>query len=259
MQAVLAQVRRRLVAGLAIAVFSASATADVMTFVMDPFPPFTYAENGVAAGPMSDTIRAVCKLIKAQCRLEVYPWRRALKMAEDGLVDGLYAVANIPEREQFFYVSPPIIESAYGVFVHESSTLVYRRPSDFAGYTVGAYGPSAASKALDGVAQSEPTLVTVTEVDNTTMLRKLSNRRYGAHGAAVANVDVGKYLIRHEKIPALKVVGLIGKTEYSIGLSRKKVDPAQAEEFMTALRQLMKSGRVREIAEHYGVVAAPSP
>jgi hypothetical protein len=39
------------------------------------------------------------------------------------LVDGVYAIADIPERRQFFYVTPPIIESAYAVFAHGSSTL----------------------------------------------------------------------------------------------------------------------------------------
>ena len=141
-----AAVRLIACAGLACALLGrAGASTPEMTFVMDPFPPFTYEENGVAAGPLSDVIRAVCEVIRARCRLETYPWRRALKMGEEGMVDGLYAVADIPERKHFFYVSPPIVESAYGIFVHESSTLDYQRPEDLAGYTVGAYGPSAAS------------------------------------------------------------------------------------------------------------------
>src|SRR2546427_10602759 len=97
MQAVLAQVRRRLVAGLAIAVFSASATAGVMTFVMDPFPPFTYAENGVAAGPISDSIRAVGKVSKGQCRLEAFPVARGRKGAEGRVVRWLFAGAGIAD------------------------------------------------------------------------------------------------------------------------------------------------------------------
>lgn len=227
-----------------------------MTFVMDPFPPFTYEENGAAAGPMSDVLRAVCEAIKAPCKLEVYPWRRALKMAEEGEVDGIYAVARIPEREEHFYVSRPIIESAYGVFVHESSTLKYHVPADLSGYTVGAYGPSAASKALDGVAQDVPTLTKVIEVDNTTLLRKLGGRRYGELGAAIANVDVGNQLIKQERIAGLKVAGIVSKAEYSIGLSRKKVSPQLAQQFDAALDALAKSGKLREIAARYGVTPA---
>jgi hypothetical protein len=47
-------------AAMAMALFASDARAQTMTFVMDPFPPFTYEEDGKAAGPMSDTIRAVC-------------------------------------------------------------------------------------------------------------------------------------------------------------------------------------------------------
>lgn len=227
-----------------------------MTFVMDQFPPFTYEENGVAAGPMSDALRAACEVIKANCTLKVYPWRRALKMAEEGEVDGIYAVARIPEREAHFYISRPIIESTYGVFVHESSRLMYRGPADLNGYTVGAYGPSAASKALDGVAQAAPTLTMVVEVDNITLLRKLSARRYGELGAAVANVDVGNHLLMQEHIAGLRVAGIVSKTEYSIGLSRKKVSPQLAQEFDAALETLTKSGKLKEIAARYGVTAA---
>lgn len=227
-----------------------------MTFVMDPFPPFTYEENGAAAGPMSDVLRAVCEAIKTPCKLEIYPWRRALKMAEEGEVDGIYAIARIPEREEYFYVSRPIIESAYGVFVHEASALKYRVPADLDGYTVGAYGPSAASKALDGVAQVVPTLTMVVEVDNTTLLRKLSARRYGERGAAIANVDVGNRLITQEHIAGLKVAGIVSKTEYSIGLSRKKVSPQLAQQFDAALDGLIKAGKLREIAARYAVTPA---
>ncbi len=228
-----------------------------MTFVMDPFPPFTYEENGKAAGPMSETIRAVCAELKRECKLEIYPWRRALIMAEEGLVDGIYAIADIPQRHQQFRMTPPIIESAYAVFVHRSSPLAYLRASDLDGYTLGAYGPSAASKAAETLAQAAPRIKLVVEVDNTTLLRKLSGMRYPEPAAAVANIDVGMQLIRQEHIADLRVAGIVGKIAYCVGLSRAKVSDAQAEEFSAALRRLLKSGKVGQIAEKYGVAAPP--
>ena len=242
-------------AAMTLALLAFDARAQTMTFVMDPFPPFTYEEDGKAAGPMSDTIRAVCAELKWQCTLEVYPWRRALKLAEDGLVDGIYAIADIPERRGFFYVTPPIIELAYALFAHRASPLTYTRASDLEGYTVGAYGPSAATKAAETLVQSVPATKLVIEVDNTTLLRKLSGMRYGERAVAVANVDVGKLLIRQENIPDLKVAGVVSKIEYCIGLSRKKVSETQAEEFTAALRRLLKAGKVKQIADKYGVVS----
>ncbi|ABC30101.1 conserved hypothetical protein [Hahella chejuensis KCTC 2396] len=101
---------------------------------------------------MADTIRVVCESMAIECKLSAFPWRRALKMTEDGDVDGLFAVVKLPEREKYMYVTEPIIESAYGVFVPTSSSLKYSAPVDLDGYTVGAYGPSAASRALEEIA-----------------------------------------------------------------------------------------------------------
>jgi polar amino acid transport system substrate-binding protein len=235
--------------------FLAAARGEEMTFVMDPFPPFTFEKDGVAAGPLADTIRAVCEELKIRCKQEAYPWRRALKLAEDGHVDGIYAIAPIPERAQFFYVSPPIVESAYGVFVAAPNRLAYAQPRDLAGYTVGVYGPSAASRALGEVAAADPSIKVLIEVDNETLLKKLSSGRYGEAGAALANVDVGRHLIAQEKISGLRVAGLIGKTEYTIGLSRKRVSPARAEAFNATLERLIKSGKVRQIVERHGLKA----
>src|SRR6185369_10136541 len=174
-----------------------------MVFVMDPFPPFTYEVDGQPAGAMSDTIRAVCASLRIECQLKSYPWRRALKLAEDGEVDGIYALAPIAEREQFFYLTPPIVQSAYGVFVARGSPLRYSTPHDLDGYTVAAYGPSAASRALEQVAQQARGVNVEIEVDNVTLLKKLHGGRYGEHGAAVANVDVGRHLMREHGLAGL--------------------------------------------------------
>ena len=141
------------------------------------------------------------------------------------------------------------------MFAHRASPLTYTRASDLEGYTVGAYGPSAATKAAETLVQSVPATKLVIEVDNTTLLRKLSGMRYGERAVAVANVDVGKLLIRQENIPDLKVAGVVSKIEYCIGLSRKKVSETQAEEFTAALRRLLKAGKVKQIADKYGVVS----
>ena len=249
--------RRLIVAAAALSAASGGfAQSASMSFVSHPFAPYTVEENGVATGPLPDTMRAVCEAIKARCKVEVYPWRRALKLAEDGFVDGIYVVSNIAEREQSFYMSPPIVESAFGVYVHQSSTLAYRLPADLAGYSVGAFGPSAGSRAAEAVSSAAPGVKMIVEADRLTMFKKLSGRHYGELGAVISDVDVANHLIRRENIPDLKLVGIVSKTEFCIGLSKKKVSEQQAREFNAALRQLIKSGKVREIADKYGVMPA---
>jgi len=231
----------------------------VLVFAADPFPPFTYSANGAAAGPIADTIKAVCVQIKRHCRLDVLPWRRALAMAEEGLVDGLFAIASIPERERYFHLSPPIIESAYAVFVQDGNDLRYAQPHDLDGYTVAAYGPSAASLVLDGIAKEASGLGMQIETDNLTALRMLGAGRYGRRGAVLANVDVGRQIIREHGIAGLHVAGMTGRTLYTVGLSRKGVTADEASAFNAALVHLMQSGEVRRIVEGYGLRPAPTP
>ena len=66
-----------------------AAAAPGWTFVTEPFAPYTYAdEAGRAAGPMVDVLQEVCRKLKRHCTIEVMPWRRASRQAEEVKVDG---------------------------------------------------------------------------------------------------------------------------------------------------------------------------
>jgi polar amino acid transport system substrate-binding protein len=243
----------RCAAGLLLGLAAGGGDAQTLEFVADPFPPFTYEENGTVGGPIADVVRATCELMRVPCELKLYPWRRAMGLVDQGLADGIFAVARIPEREKQFFLSDPIVESSYGVFVSNHSDLVYTSPRDLDGYTVAAYGPSAATEAIEQIAPHVPSMHMEVDIDNMTVLRKLQAMRYGDKGAAVINADVGLYMMRQEGINCLRMAGTIKKVAYSIGLSRKKVTEAQAEAFNSALRRLERSGALRRIVEGYGM------
>lgn len=246
----------RRMAGLLLGLAAGGACAQTMEFVADPFPPFTYEENGTVGGPIADVVRAACALMRVPCELKVYPWRRAMGLIDQGLADGIFAVARIPEREKQFFLTDPIVESSYGVFVPTHSELAYKSPQDLDGYTVAAYGPSAATEAIEEIAPQAPSMRMVTDIDNMTVLKKLQAMRYGDKGAAVVNADVGLYMMQNEGIGGLRVAGTIKKVAYAIGLSRKKVTEEQAAAFNAALRHLEHTGALRRIVEKYGVKPA---
>lgn len=241
-------------AGLLLA--GSARAAESMIFVMQSFPPFVVDEKGSPHGPFPDLVRAVCASMKIECKQQIYPWRRALRMAEEGDADGILVIQRLPEREQAFYIIDPIVRSSYVVFAPERAPLKYAAPIDLEGYTVGVYGPSASSQTAEEIAKSAPTMRMVLEVDNATVLRKLSAQRYGEQGAAVMNHEVGKYLIKQDNITGLKVVGEIKKIEYCIGLSRKKLSGKQADRFHVALTELSRDGTLKAILEKYGMKPA---
>jgi len=224
-----------------------------MVFVMQAFPPFVMDEHSESEGAFPEMVRAACALMKADCRMEIYPWRRALRMAEEGEVHGILVIQKLPERERRFYMTPPIAHSSYVVFARQESHIAYSSPHDLDGYTIGVYGPSATSQAADGIAKAVPAVRIVLEVDNATVLRKLAALRYGEKAVAVMNADVGRYLILSQGIGGLAVAGEIRKVEYYIGLSRKRFNDRQAERFNAALQEFGKRGVIRAIANKYGL------
>lgn len=244
---------------LAGAALSASVHAQSMRFTAEPFPPFTFDEKGVVAGPVPEIVHATCAWLQIECELKMYPWRRAYQLAERGRADGIFVLQRLPEREKDFYFTDAVIGSSFGVFAQTTSRLRYSMPGDLDGYTVGVYGPSATSAAAEEIVRAAFGANLVLEVDNPTVLKKLAGGRYGSHSAVVMNTDVGRYLLNQNKITGIEFTGEVKKIEYTIGLSKRKLTQAQFERFNNAVRDLSQNGTIDAIVEKYGMTAPSRP
>jgi polar amino acid transport system substrate-binding protein len=233
--------------------FSAKSQAEAFQFVTEPYPPFNFKKDGKAAGAVPEIVFAVCERLKAQCDITVMPWRRALSMAEEGEVYGVFCISKIPERTEKFRLTRPIVKSAYSVYTINSSKLIYKTPEDLTGFTIGAYGPSGTIRAIEALTKDVKGIKIVTEVDNATALRKLSAGRYGKNGAVILNRDSFAYLENQEGVENLKSAGVFKKFNYYIGLSRKKVSAAEAAQFNAALLALSREGIIEKILSKYGL------
>jgi polar amino acid transport system substrate-binding protein len=179
-------------------------------------------------------------------------------MAENGEVDGIFSILKTPEREKIFFVSEMVVEGAYSIFVPDASSFKYNQPKDLDGYVIGVYGPSGTSSVVEDVLKSGSTGKAEIETSNVIMLKKLAGGRYGGgdKGVGVINRDVGLHLMKSEGISGLKVVGDLKKIAYGFGLSRKKSNQAQYQEFNDALKALIREGKVKEILSKYGMKPA---
>lgn len=243
---------------LAFPISAGAADVQSMTFVMQEFPPFVQNDKGRPSGPFPDILRAVCGALQAECKQEVYPWRRANAMAQSGAVDGILMILKTPQREAAYHIGPPLMQSSYVLYAQQQTALNYRTPQDLAGYTVGAYGPSGTSFSAAQLVKRVPGARLEVEIDNPTALRKLRMGRYGSKAVVVINLELAQYLMQPEGDAGLKQVGELQKTDYHIGLSRKKMSQPQAEAFNAALLQLLRDGTVAAIAKKYGLTAAPA-
>ncbi len=243
------------IASALIATTACRAGAAPMTFVVEDFPPFNLIENGVVSGPIPEIVTAVCVSMQEQCNFVTYPWRRAYWMAVEGLVDGIFVLQRLPEREPDFRFTDPVVRTAFSLFAQKDAHIEYSTPCSIRGHTIGVYGPSATSAAAEQLAKSSEDVNIVLEIDNLTVLRKLRGERYGKTGIAVLNRDVGRYLIQRCGMTGLVRIGDIKDVHYSIGLSRKKVSAEQTERFNLALRSSSVRNQVKAILEKYGMSA----
>ena len=247
----------RVLAGMAGLMAQAAWAQAPMRFVTEPFPPYTFATDGRAAGPMVDVLQAACAKLGWSCSIEVLPWRRALNMAQHGEVEGIFTVVDSPERRQYFHVSPPVIEARYVLFARLGSGFQYAGdPQTLAGRVIGAYGPSATALTLEQLIEGVPRTRSEIEPDNRTVVRKLAAGRYGEDGLALANEAVAQHLMREDGLHNLQPAGLVKAFGYSFGLTRQSVDPAQAQALAKTLNELCRSGRTAELLKPYGLSAS---
>jgi polar amino acid transport system substrate-binding protein len=238
-----------------VAAWPATVQAQTMSFVMESFPPFIVDDQAQGTGPFPDIVRAVCASMKIECTLKLLPWRRAYSMAEAGAVDGIFVLARTSEREKLFHYTDAVMQSSFVVFTRDPA-FAYTKPLDLNGHTVATYGPSAVSQEMHHLSKTIPTMRLEMEVDNRFVLRKLLAGRYVLPAVAVMNKDVGLQIIAEENLSGLREAGEYKPVAYAIGLSRKKVSKEQADRFNAALRELIKQGTVKAIAEKYDLKAA---
>lgn len=235
--------------------YGAQTQTQSMTFVMENFPPFIVDDRGRGAGPFPEVVRAVCDSMKIQCTFKLLPWRRAYAMAEAGTVDGIFVLARNAEREKKFHFTDPVFQSSFAV-ISRKPEFAYAQPQDLNGLTVAMYGPSAISKEMHDLAKTLPDMRTEMEIDNRVVLRKLHAGRYPEPAAAVMNKDVALQIVAQEKLTGLTFAGEYEPIAYGIGMPRRRVSPEQADRFNRTLRELIKQGTVKAIADKYGIKPA---
>ncbi len=229
------------------------AAANDLHFVTEEFPPFSYSRGNNAGGALPDVVNQVCRMLNYHCSIEVLPWRRALQLAEDGEVDGIFTVIQSPARSQAFFITPMLVTSGYDFYTRRGSDFTYQRPEDLRGRQIGVYGPSGTSfvlsEALKGVADVEIRLAT----NNQRLMLMLNAGRFGQNGLVLLNRDVARHLVDHHQLYGVRQAGHLAAISYGIGFSRKKVSEVQFQAFNAGLTTLIKDGQLTAILQRYGL------
>jgi len=120
--------------------YSKPITIEILTD--ESYPPYTYAENGIAVGIYPDIVHAIDqKLEQFDIKIRPEPWKRGLKMLETGRSFALMPPYFHPESRE--YISPysrPMLNEDVVVFCRNEVLKNKQRthwPEDFYGLTIG--------------------------------------------------------------------------------------------------------------------------
>lgn len=139
-----------------------------LVLVASEYPPYT-SEGLAHGGPMSEITVTALRKAGYEVQVRFLPWARALRLAEQGLVDGLLAVWRSPARERVFLFSEPVIANRIMLCGRDGAMPVrYEGPAMLRRYTVGVVRGYANPPALE---ESGARLEPVT--DDLQNLRKL--------------------------------------------------------------------------------------
>jgi polar amino acid transport system substrate-binding protein len=90
---------------------SQSGFCEELTILTENLPPLNYVDNGVLVGPSVEIVREIQKKIGSEEPIQVYPWSRAYKMAEEEKNVVLFGMTYTKVRQnRFKWVGPLAIK-----------------------------------------------------------------------------------------------------------------------------------------------------
>lgn len=126
--------------------------ADLILYTQN-FDPFYFRDpvTHQLDGPAVRVIEKTCQDAGLRCVLKLGEgtWEETQKQVRAGKGDGLFLIGWEPSRKKYLLRSNEILNTEYGFFVKADDPLSYTGPGTLDGYTVGVYGPSNTSRALE--------------------------------------------------------------------------------------------------------------
>lgn len=144
--------------------------------VEDPWPPYTYGEY--SSKPTRGAVVEVLEYIfrDSHLKLTLYPWKRALLLAKEGIVDGLMLTVETKEREDDFIFSEPIFNDEIVFIVHSEQAIHYQGLHSLKGLIIGTvHGSKYSNEFQEAIQQKVITVEPADEIQ--TNIKKLMNRR----------------------------------------------------------------------------------
>lgn len=83
----------------------------VITIFTEQFPPYNFLEEDNIVGINHDIVKRACEIADLRCEFKLFPWQRAMALAQSKRFAGLISTSRLPEREVHFQWVGPLVSS----------------------------------------------------------------------------------------------------------------------------------------------------
>jgi polar amino acid transport system substrate-binding protein len=225
---------------------------DQVLMVDCPFPPYMIEEGGQAVGGVTvNILQEIFRRLGIKLVIEVYPWKRALKMAESGRADGITFLMYDKKRGQRLVFSDVIMKSRE-TFYFQTGVMESFDWSDYLDlkpYTIGL---------VDGYVYGGNFLNVVNKFDlkvdysqsSEENLTKLNGGRVDLvlEDERVAGALIGTRGWSKRIKAASKAVGV---TEYRLAFSRRSPAQALLPEVNRVIDEMKKDGAMDRLVREW--------
>lgn len=222
----------------------------ILYFVEDPWPPFTYGE--LSREPSKGAVVEALKMVFSDTplKLVLYPWKRAVMMAQEGVADGLMLTVETTERQKFFVFTETLFSDEIVFIVHTDSAFTYRGIASLEGLKIGTILGSKYSDAFQE-ALSQKIFEAIPSDELQTNIKKLSSKRIDVMIASrIAFCGALKEM--NETLSGYKILSpAFHTTELKIAISRKSSLHEEIETINTRIRRLKADHQLDTIIKRY--------
>lgn len=222
----------------------------VYTFVgQESYAPFNYVDaKGKLVGIDVEIIQKAAETAGVKVNIKTYPWARAVLMAQNGTVDGVFGFGKKPDREiYFYYPETPLRNVRFAFFVNENFDGVIEEHKDIGNQLIGVVRNYFISSEFNGNHTIRKFYANTPEQ----LLLQVSKNRYQI---AIYSQIAGTYEMKRLGINNLRIYPYNDAPVYPTYLAFSKASP-QGEEaykkFSQVLKQLKKNGVIDEIHQKH--------
>ena len=223
--------------------------ASNLTVLVEHFPPWSVVEPGRVSGINVEIVETIASRLDLTVDYVPCPWKRCLKMMENGSGDAMTSLLKRPEREVYMvYIEPPYkTRSTKAFYVANGKAKLIQKYADLYPLEIGTTSGAKYFEPFDNDPKINKAVVT-TDLQN---LRKLSLGRLDAFIGTESNID---YLIWKEGFQGTVEKAHFkydGRVEVYMAISRKSPYAGQVTQFNQAMRQAVEEGTIDAIIRSY--------